>query len=155
MATFRQGIYRWLYKSGQFEVAFRPQGVFYCSKYPGEASWQIDHGNKLLVNWKSYGVYEFSLSSSTPSASIDGFAQGTPSNWRKLEFLRDFNQTERLLLGDQGFGSAWNFIYEKGAFEVEFRCDSFNHFVCPQFPGLLIVFISFLLFDLFLLLSTL
>jgi hypothetical protein len=141
MASFRQGVYRWLYKSGQFEVAFRPQGVFYCSKYPGEASWEVDAASSnLLVNWKSYGTYEFPLSSVSSSGSVDGFVQGNSSNWRKLEFLRDFNQTERLLLGDQGFGSAWNFTYEKGAFEIEFRCDSFNHFVCPQFPGVLAVF---------------
>ena len=29
----------------------------------------------------------------------------------------------------------WNFIWEKGSFEVEFRCDGYNHFVCNSFPA--------------------
>ena len=32
-------------------------------------------------------------------------------------------------------GTVWQFIYEKGSFEVEFRADSFNHFVCKEFPA--------------------
>lgn len=29
----------------------------------------------------------------------------------------------------------WNFQYEKGSFEVEFRVDAYNHFVCKQYPA--------------------
>jgi hypothetical protein len=128
--AFRVGVYRWSYKSGAFDVSFRANGVFQCAKYAGEASWAVNGAN-LLVNWKGYGVYEFPL---TGTAALDGYAQGNTSNWRKIEFLRDFNATERLIFGD-GYGTAWNFIYEKGSFEVEFRADSFNHFVCPQYPA--------------------
>lgn len=131
---FRAGVYNWAYKSGQFKVAFRPSGIFHCSKYPGQATWSVDSSNLLTVNWKNYGVYEFQLTS--PGATtVEGGVQGNLSNWRRLEFLREFTPTERALLGEHGFGSVWNFIYEKGAFEVEFRADGFNHFNCPQYPA--------------------
>ena len=29
----------------------------------------------------------------------------------------------------------WSFEYEKGAFEVEFRCDALNHFICTLYPA--------------------
>ena len=32
-------------------------------------------------------------------------------------------------------GSVWDFQYEGGSFEVEFRADSFNHFNCITFPA--------------------
>ena len=32
-------------------------------------------------------------------------------------------------------GTVWQFIYEKGSFEVEFRADSYNHFICKDFPA--------------------
>jgi hypothetical protein len=130
MASFRIGIYRWLYKGGEFNVAFRPHGVFYCANYPAQANWQVQ-GDHLVVDWKNYGIYNFLNNNST---ALDGFAQGNPNNWRRIEFLREFNLTEIALMGN-GFGSIWNFIWEKGAFEVEFRTDGFNHFVCRQYPS--------------------
>jgi hypothetical protein len=129
--AFRVGVYRWSYKGGQFDVSFRPLGVFQCSKYPGEANWNVNASNLLTVNWKGFGCYEFPLSG---GSTIDGYAQGNTSNWRKIEFLRDFSLTEQLILGE-GFGTAWDFVYDKGSFEVELRCDSYNHFVCPQYPA--------------------
>ena len=32
-------------------------------------------------------------------------------------------------------GTAWSFEWAKGSFEVEFRADAFNHFICPSFPA--------------------
>lgn len=32
-------------------------------------------------------------------------------------------------------GTVWNFEWAKGSFEVEFRADAFNHFVCSSFPA--------------------
>jgi len=130
--SFRSGIYRWIYKNGQFEVAFRPHGIFQCSKYPGEATWELT-GDLLVIKWKSYGIYEFpNVNVALPR--LEGFAQGSTSNWRQLEFLRDFTPAERILLGE-GYGSVWSFIYEKGSFEIEFRTDSYSHFVCSQYPA--------------------
>lgn len=131
MSGFALGVYRWTYKNGAFNVCFRPQGVFFCSKYPSNASWTVN-ADALVVDWKNYGTYEFPLKDDL--TSLDGHATGKPENWRKLEFVREFSAGERLLLGD-GFGSAWDFQYEKGHFEVRFQCDGFNHFVCPQYPA--------------------
>jgi hypothetical protein len=105
--------------------------VFFCGKYPSNASWTVN-ADTLLIDWKNYGTYEFPLKED--NSSLDGYASGKPENWRNLEYLRDFNDGEKLLLGD-GFGSAWDFQYEKGHFEVRFQCDGFNHFVCPQYPA--------------------
>jgi hypothetical protein len=130
--SFRAGVYNWTYQGGSFVVAFRPRGVFYCEKYPAAASWSIA-SNLLTVNWKNYGSYEFPLKSDS-NEKLDGFVQKNPTNWRKIEFIREFNPTERALLGE-GFGTVWNFIYERGQFEIEFRVDGFNHFVCKQYPS--------------------
>ena len=32
-------------------------------------------------------------------------------------------------------GSVWEFTHELGAFEVEFRADALNHFVCSKYPA--------------------
>lgn len=128
--SLQLGFYKWSYQGGIFDVCFRPFGVFYCEKYPAQGRWEIQ-GSKLLVDWKNFGKYEFNL---TNGPVADGCALGNPANWRKIEYSRDFNISERILLGD-GYGSVWNFQYEGGAFDIEFRCDGFNHFVCPQYPA--------------------
>jgi hypothetical protein len=66
--------------------------------------------------------------------NLDGYGSGKPENWRKIEYLRDFTYGEKLLLGE-GLGTVWEYQYERGAFEVRFQADGFNHFVCPQFPA--------------------
>jgi len=130
--AFRAGIYNWTYQGGNFLVAFRPRGVFYCEKFPAAASWS-NSGNVLTVDWKKFGVYEFPLRGDN-NVSLDGYVQNNRENWRKVEFVRDFNAVEMALLGE-GYGTAWNFIWEKGSFEIEFRVDGFNHFVCKQYPA--------------------
>lgn len=112
-------------------MVFRPQGVFYCPKYPAKATWHL-HDGKLLVNWGKFGNFEFPLTDNLDN--LDGWAANSQTNWRKLAYKRDFNPTERALLGE-GFGSIWNFEYAKGSFEVELHCDGYNHFVCKQYPA--------------------
>ena len=124
------GVYEWTYAGGSFTVALRPNGTFFCALYPAQATWQAVDGG-LLVDWKNYGQYEFTAES---NGVIEGSVRGEPSNWRRMAFKREFNETEMALLG-AGFGSAWNFEWEKGAFEIEFRVDGYNHFVCPQYPA--------------------
>eukprot|EP01039_Chlorochromonas_danica_P020094 gene20094-24462_t len=114
MSGFALGVYRWTFKNGAFNVCFRPQGVFFCSQYPANASWTVT-ADALVVDWKKDGTYEFPLKADL--TTLDGYTTGKPENWRKLEFIREFTAGERLLLGD-GFGSAWDFQYEKGHFEV-------------------------------------
>ena len=113
MSGFAVGVYRWTYKNGAFTVCFRPHGVFFCGQYPANATWSVT-SDTLVVDWKNFGVYEFPLKED--NSSLDGCATGRPDNWRKIEFLRDFSAGERLLLGD-GYGSAWDFQYEKNHFD--------------------------------------
>lgn len=124
------GVYVWSYSGGSFDVAFRPQGTFYCSKYPAKASWKVE-GDSLSIEWGKFGSYTFTLGG---GESIDGHAVGQPTNWRKLSFKRDFDATEQALVGD-GYGSVWDFEYAKGHFEVEFHADGYNHFVCKSYPA--------------------
>ena len=65
---------------------------------------------------------------------FEGFLSGQPSKWRKMSFVRPFSEFENLLMGDGG-GSVWSLEWEKGSFEVEFRVDGLNHFVCSNFPA--------------------
>ena len=47
-----------------------------------------------------------------------------------MRFLREFSGVEILL-----FDSEWMLQWEKGEFEIQFRADGFNHFVCPKFSA--------------------
>ena len=124
------GVYDWSYAGGTFEVALRPNNTFYCAKYPAQSSFAVTD-SKLYVDFGKYGQYEFSLGN--PDL-LEGSLRGDPSKWRKLAFKRDFNETETAILG-AGFGSVWNFEWEKGAFEIELRVDGYNHFICPTYPA--------------------
>lgn len=124
------GHYNWIYNNGQFPVILRPNGVFSCSKFPVPATWTID-GDNISVDWNKYGIYNMKSSS---SSMLEGHLSTNPSDWRKMEKIKSLSDSELTLLGNGG-GSAWEFIWEKGSFEVEFICDSINHFVCKQFPA--------------------
>ena len=123
------GVYTWLHAGGSFPVSLRPNGVFHCQNFPALASWQ-DEQQRRIVDWKQYGKYEFALAA---DGSLEGGAVGNHANWRKMLFLRPFTAPESKLMAGPG-GSAWDFQWEKGSFEVEFRCDGFNHFHCTSFP---------------------
>ncbi len=125
------GVYEWTYSSGKFIVALRPNGTFYCEKYSAQATWTVTD-SKLYVDWKNYGQYDFTLTAAVDT--IDGHVHGDASKWRKMTFLRDFNETESAILG-AGFGTVWDFAWEKGSFEIEFRVDGFNHFICKTYPA--------------------
>ena len=51
-----------------------------------------------------------------------------------MSYLRDFNPAELCLFGNAGGGTVWDFAWQNGSFEVEFRSDGFNHFVCNSYP---------------------
>ena len=78
------------------------------------------------------GKYEFASADS--NGLFSGSLIGTPSSWRTMQYTGGLSEIDTILLGNGG-GSVWNFEYEKGAFEVEFRCDAFNHFICTLYPA--------------------
>ena len=51
-------------------------------------------------------------------------------NWRKMTWTRPFTTAEHLL-----HDSVWDFQHPGGSFDVEFRADGYNHFVCNSFPA--------------------
>jgi hypothetical protein len=124
------GHYNWIYANGQFPILLRPNGVFCCPKFPAASTWSQD-GDQVTINWGKYGIYN--MKATTP-VLLEGHTATNPSDWRKMEKVKALSDTEKLLLGDGG-GSVWDFQWEKGSFEVEFICDSINHFVCKQFPA--------------------
>ena len=111
-------------------MCLRPNGVFFCPSFQQESTWAVNDA-KLHVDWKKYGTYEFMPKGA--AGLWEGSAVGNAENWRKMTFLRPFSDAEALVMSGAG-GSAWEFQWEKGAFEVELRCDGYNHFHCPQFP---------------------
>ena len=126
------GVYTWLYGGGSFPVCLRPSGVFYCQQYASSAKWEkIDGGSEISIDWKNFGQYHLKH---IEAGHFEGSQIGKPANWRKMSYLRPFSAHETLMMGT-GAGSAWNFEWEKGSFEVEFRCDGFNHFVCNTYPA--------------------
>lgn len=124
------GVYKWLYAGGSFTVCLRPSGVFYCKEYSSSAQWVVSPSG-ISIDWKNYGQYELNI---VGSGQLEGSIKGKPASWRKMSFLRPFDECENLMMGN-GAGTAWNFEYDKGSFEVEFRCDGFNHFICQKYPA--------------------
>ena len=94
------------------------------------ASYSIEDGI-LVINFQKYGEYVFSI---IPGAhELSGSLKGNTEKWRKIQLIREFSASEMSIFGE-GYGTAWTFEYAKGSFEVEFRSDAYNHFVCDQYP---------------------
>lgn len=126
--------FMFIYEGGSFPVSFRPFGVFYSPSFPASSSYTANVNPstnllELLVDFGKFGKFAFT---SANGLQFEGYLVNTPEKWRKMEFARDFNDCERLMFTG---GSAWSFEWAKGSFDVEFRADSFNHFVCPSFPA--------------------
>ena len=129
------GVYSWSHAGGSFPVCLRPSGVFYCAQYASAAKWDLQSGpnesKKVSIDWKNYGHYELNV---VGDGLLEGSQKGKLNNWRRMTFIRAFNEHEVLMMGT-GSGSVWNFEWEKGNFEVEFRCDGYNHFICNSYPA--------------------
>lgn len=126
------GSYVWSYKSGSFPVTLRPNGVFFCKDHMAPATWTTDPATSaLLVDWSKYGKYAFTASG---EGQFEGSIVGNADSWRKMKFVQPLTPAEALLLGEGG-GSVWDWEYAGGTFEVEFICDSYNHFVCKEYPA--------------------
>lgn len=124
------GIYNWIYPTGSFSVCLRPNGVFFCKSFNTPGRWEERDGG-VYVDWQKYGKVQFAI---TGPGQLEGSLIGFPDKWRKLSFLAPFSDAEMLLMGNGG-GSVWNLQWEGGNFEVEFRVDGLNHFVCTSFPA--------------------
>lgn len=111
------GVYSWEYANGRFDVALRPNSVFYCPKYPAGASWSFVDG-ALCIDWKNYGKYELMKT----ETGFEGSAVGKPANWRKMTYSRPFTDIETLLMGDGG-GSVWNYEWEKVIHNIISPCN--------------------------------
>jgi len=122
------GVYDFEHAGGHFDVTLRSGGRFFCERFQAaRSSWKLE-GNLLTIDWGKFGKYALEFDTEFKTAS--GSAVGNPDSWRKMAFKRPFNAAELAL-----FDSKWMFMHAGGEFEVEFRADSFNHFVCPSFPA--------------------
>merc|ERR1712167_414326 len=88
-------------------------------KFQCKSTWKLQSDGSLLVDFKQYDHGSFS-----------GSAVGDKDNWRTMQKLRPFSVAERAVMD-----SRWEFEYSGGSFEVEFRADAFNHFVCEKYPA--------------------
>lgn len=107
MESSAAGVYTWEYANGRFDVALRPNSVFYSPKFPASASWSCVDGT-LRIDWKNYGNYELIKTEN----GFEGTAVGKPTSWRKMTYSRPFTDIETLLMGNGG-GSVWNYEWEK------------------------------------------
>jgi len=130
------GWYELQWSGGSFEVCFRPGGHFFCPKFQAPSRWKFEEG-KVSIDWAKFGKYE--LAFTAEDKSMDGSAVETgkePSDkdWRKAKFVKPLSDCETLFFG-LGAGTQWDFEWSGGKFEVEFKCDGYNHFKCSQFPA--------------------
>ena len=79
------------------QVEFHSDGAnhFVCKQYPAHSHWTMD-GNRIIINWGSYGDYELTMDAT--GSSMAGHKKGQPDNWRRATFLRS--------LGPEGLASA-------------------------------------------------
>lgn len=107
------GHYKWMYAGSPsgFDVALRPNGLFYSSLY-GSGKYEFSSDNRLAIDWKKYGKYEFNPPSS--DGLFQGGAVGDASQWRNMQFVKPFDECEQVLMGEGGIGTEWNFEWQGG-----------------------------------------
>ena len=123
-----EGIYDFTHVGGTFDVLLRPGGRFFAPMFQAKATWRITPDQRLLIDWAKFGKYDLALTAKSPPA-FDGSAVGQPDNWRKMKLREPFSTAELKLMD-----SRWDFQWSGGSFEVEFRADAHNHFICKSFP---------------------
>jgi len=127
-----EGIYDFTHKGGTFDVHLRPGGCFFAPQFQATSTWYVtqddDKITHLRIDWAKFGKYDLKQISDT--TSFEGSFVGDAKNWRKMALKAPFSVAEAKLLD-----STWDFQHAGGSFLVEFRADSFNHFVCNDFPA--------------------
>lgn len=123
-----EGVYTFSHPDGEFEVHLRSKGRFWAPSFQCKSTWKLgSEADTLTVNFAQYGKYAFEKSE---DGSFRGSAVGEPENWRSMAKKRSFSPAEVALMD-----SKWEFEHSGGTFEVEFRADAFNHFVCESYPA--------------------
>ena len=121
------GIYSFVHPGGEFEVHLRDKGRFWAPEFQCKSTWQLNVDGSLLIDFQQYGKYALDPMG---DGCFSGSAVGKPESWRKMSKKRAFSRAERSVMD-----SKWEFEHAGGSFEVEFRADAFNHFVCEQYPA--------------------
>jgi hypothetical protein len=135
MLVVREGVYQFVHEKGYLIVSLRAYGVFQCEQYVTKSSWGITSNDSLFVDFGEYGKYELFpvVDAEDPdSVEYEGHVVDQPRMWRKLVWVRPFTEFELLLYSG---GTGWHLTCPVGvSFEVEFRADSENHFMCDKLP---------------------
>ena len=121
------GIYSFTHPGGEFEVHLRDKGRFWAPRFQCASTWQMDSDGGLKIDFAQYGKYELRKED---DGGYSGSAVGKQESWRKMAKTRDFSAAELAVMD-----SKWEFEHAGGSFEVEFRADAFNHFVCEDYPA--------------------
>ena len=123
-----QGVYSFAHPGGEFEVHLRSKGRFWAPSFQCKSTWVLGaDADTLRVDFEKYGKYEFTK---TAEGRFSGSAVEQPENWRRMAKKRPFSPAEVAVMD-----SKWEFEHAGGTFEVEFRADAFNHFVCDAYPA--------------------
>jgi hypothetical protein len=59
-----EGVYKWSYSGGDFEVEIRPFGSFYCKSYPASSTWSLED-KTVKIDWQKFGKYELEVLDNT------------------------------------------------------------------------------------------
>lgn len=121
------------WSGGTFEVCLRPGGVFHCPSYQESSRWCVKPGTqRIAIAWGKYGNYELDF---VAPGQWAGSTVGAPDDWRKMELKAPLSPAEACLIGANGAGTEWLLVHPQGEFNVEFRGDGYNHFVCTTYPA--------------------
>ena len=99
------------------------------SPLPSRLNQSGSENDELKIDWGKYGKYTLQLKDKG-TKYFEGSADGRPESWRKMGWKRAFTTAEMML-----FDSEWDFQHPGGNFPVKFKADSYNHFVCDDFPA--------------------
>jgi len=132
-----EGIYTFEFANGSFDVHLRSDYRFFSPKFQARASWEVETKDVdgttkvcLTIDWGKFGIYDMTLEDPA-TKYFYGHKRGMPENWRKMTMRRKFSTAESSVMD-----SVWELSHPSGnPFEVEFRADGFNHFVCKDFSA--------------------
>lgn len=129
MAAY-EGVYDFTHAGGTFDVHLRPGGRFFAPQFQADSTWKMVDDKKMAIAWGNFGNYELAITGDESPPAWEGSAVGDAKNWRKMKLKRPFSDAESKL-----FDSVWDFSHPGGNFEIQFRADGYNHFVCKDFPA--------------------
>lgn len=124
------GVYDFHHPGVTFDVHLRSGGCFFAPMFKTRGcTWEQIEDKHLLIDFGKFGDYRLDMTNAEPP-EFEGSAVSQGSNWRKMNVKAKFTIMECKMMN-----CVWNFEYAGGSFPVEFLADSFNHFVCMDFPS--------------------